>query len=107
MDFRADRFPFRPSQEARTAPVRRIPPMKKSYLMSLTLAAVLAIPAVAQQNPQQNQPTTPPSDQPATQTAPAAQTPDQQAQTPSQPAQATAQTTATGQEPLKYERHEG
>ena len=82
--------------------------MKKSYLMSLTLAAVLAIPAVAQQNPQQNQPTTPPSDQPATQTAPAAQTPDQQAQTPSQPTQANAQqTTATGQEPLKYERHEG
>src|SRR5215471_18760007 len=107
MDFRADRSlsgqPWRPEQP----PVRRNSPMKKSYLMSLTLAAVLAIPAVAQQNPQQNQPTTPPSDQPATQTAPAAQTPDQQAQTPSQPAQATAQTTATGQEPLKYERHEG
>src|SRR5215831_2111626 len=68
--------------------------MKKSLLMSLSLAAVLAIPAVAQQN----KPTNPPSDQPAAaQTAPA-QTPDQQAQ-PS--------TTATGQEPLKYERHEG
>jgi outer membrane protein OmpA-like peptidoglycan-associated protein len=82
--------------------------MKKPYLMSLTLAAVLAIPAVAQQNQQQNPPTTPPSDQPATQqqTAPA-QTPDQ-AQTPSQTAQTTAQTpNATGQEPLKYERHEG
>src|SRR5262249_60397308 len=68
--------------------------MKKSLLMSLSLAAVLAIPAVAQQN----KPTNPPSDQPAAaQTAPA-QTPDQQAQ-PS--------ATATGQEPLKYERHEG
>ncbi|HMF92082.1 MAG TPA: OmpA family protein [Candidatus Angelobacter sp.] len=67
--------------------------MKKSMLLLLSLAAVLAIPAVAQQNP----PTNPPSDQPAAQTAPA-QTPDQQAQ-PS--------ATATGQEPLKYERHEG
>ena len=77
--------------------------MKKSYLMSLSLAAVLAIPAVAQQNP----PTTPPSDQPAAQTAPA-QTPDQQAQTPSQQAQTPdQQPVATGKEPLKYERHEG
>jgi outer membrane protein OmpA-like peptidoglycan-associated protein len=70
--------------------------MKKSYLMSLSLAAVLAIPVVAQQN----KPTNPPSDQPATQTAPA-QTPDQQTQTAAQ------QPTATGQDPLKYERHEG
>jgi outer membrane protein OmpA-like peptidoglycan-associated protein len=84
--------------------------MKKSYLMSLSLAAVLTIPAVAQQN----KPTNPPSDQPATQTAPA-QTPDQQqAQTPdqqqaqTQQAQTSAQpATASGQEPLKYERHEG
>jgi outer membrane protein OmpA-like peptidoglycan-associated protein len=67
--------------------------MKKSYLLSLSLAAVMAIPVVAQQN----KPTNPPSDQPATQTAPA-QTPDQQAQTAP---------TASGQEPLKYERHEG
>src|SRR5262244_2683384 len=67
--------------------------MKKSMLLLLSLAAVLAMPAVAQQNP----PTNPPSDQPAAQTAPA-QTPDQQAQ-PS--------ATASGQEPLKYERHEG
>jgi len=80
----------------------------KKYLMSLSLAAVLAIPVVAQQN----KPTNPPSDQPATQTAPA-QTPDQQAQTPDQQAQtqqsqtAAQQPTATGQEPLKYERHEG
>jgi len=63
--------------------------MKKSYLMSLWLAAALAVPAVAQQD----KPTTPQSDQPAT-TAPAP--------TSDQPAQ-----NATGQEPLKYERHEG
>lgn len=65
--------------------------MKKSYLFSLSLAAVLAIPAVAQQN----QPSTS-SDQPQAQAtqAQAAQSADQQ------PA-------ATGKEPLKYERHEG
>lgn len=74
--------------------------MKKSYLMSLSLAAVLAIPAVAQQNqptnppdqqPAQNQPTTNPSDQPAAQTT----------------MPQTDQAPATGKEPLKYERHEG
>src|SRR5262245_50842040 len=82
----------------------------KTYLMSLSLAAVLAIPVVAQQN----KPTNPPSDQPATQTAPAqtpapqAQTPDQQTQTPNQQTQTPGQqANATGQEPLKYERHEG
>jgi outer membrane protein OmpA-like peptidoglycan-associated protein len=66
--------------------------MKKSYLMSLSLAAVLAIPAVAQQN----QPTNP-SDQTPAQTAPAQ----------TAPAQADQPAVATGKEPLKYERHEG
>ncbi len=65
--------------------------MKKSYLFSLSLAAVLAIPAVAQQNQAST-----PSDQAQSQAAQpaAAQSSDQQ------PA-------ATGKEPLKYERHEG
>ena len=67
--------------------------MKKSYLLSLSLAAALAIPAVAQQNQTQQ-----PQDQ-TTQAAPA-----QPAQ--AQPAQ-TAEVGATGKEPLKYERHEG
>lgn len=77
--------------------------MNKSFLMSLSLAAVLAVPAMAQNqstNPS-DQPQTPQSQaQPAQQNAPA---PD------SQPAvQAPAQTAgATGKEPLKYERHEG
>ena len=60
------------------------------YLMSLSLAAVLAIPAVAQQTQ-----TSTPQDQPQAQTA--------QAQTAS-PEQAPS---ATGKDPLKYERHEG
>jgi outer membrane protein OmpA-like peptidoglycan-associated protein len=60
--------------------------MKKSYILSLSLAAALAIPALAQQN----QPTTP-QDQPQAQTQ-TQQTPD---------------ASATGKEPLKYERHEG
>lgn len=60
------------------------------YLMSLSLAAVLAIPAVAQQTTSNS-----PQDQPQTQTTQAQTTsPDQ---TPS----------ATGKDPLKYERHEG
>jgi outer membrane protein OmpA-like peptidoglycan-associated protein len=65
--------------------------MKKTYVLTLTLAAVLAIPAVAQQTQTSN-----PSDQPQAQTtqAQAAPSSDQQ------PA-------ATGKEPLKYERHEG
>jgi outer membrane protein OmpA-like peptidoglycan-associated protein len=70
--------------------------MNKSFLMSLSLAAALAIPAVAQQNQ------TPADQQPQTQTTQAA---------PAQPAQAqtaqTAEVGATGKEPLKYERHEG
>lgn len=65
--------------------------MKKSYLLSLSLAAVLAIPAVAQQNQSSN-----PSDQPQSQT------------TQAQPAPSSdQQPVATGKQPLKYERHEG
>ena len=67
--------------------------MNKSFLLSLSLVAALAIPAVAQQNQTQQ-----PQDQ-TTQAAPA-----QPAQ--AQPAQ-TAEVGATGKEPLKYERHEG
>jgi outer membrane protein OmpA-like peptidoglycan-associated protein len=65
--------------------------MKNSYVLSLSLAAVLAIPAVAQQTQSSN-----PSDQPQSQTTQAAtaQSSDQQA-------------VASGKEPLKYERHEG
>jgi outer membrane protein OmpA-like peptidoglycan-associated protein len=63
--------------------------MKMSYVLSLSLAAALAIPAVAQQNQQSNT-----QDQPA----------QQQAQ---QQAQPSADQSATGKEPLKYERHEG
>lgn len=54
--------------------------MKMSYLLSLPLAAALVVPALAQSTP---------SDQPQ-----------------AQPAQ-TDQSTATGKEALKYERHEG
>jgi outer membrane protein OmpA-like peptidoglycan-associated protein len=64
--------------------------MKKLYLLSLTLAAVLALPALAQQSQSNPQ--------------------DQQAQPPTQaqqPAQTSADQSATGKEPLKYERHEG
>ncbi len=60
--------------------------MKKLFLFALPLAAALVIPAAAQDQPDQPQPTQ------------AQQT--QQAK-PDQPP------TATGQEPLKYERHEG
>jgi outer membrane protein OmpA-like peptidoglycan-associated protein len=58
--------------------------MKMSYLLSLPLAAALVVPALAQ-----NQSSTP-SDQPQ-----------------AQPAQTADQSTATGKEALKYERHEG
>jgi outer membrane protein OmpA-like peptidoglycan-associated protein len=67
--------------------------MKKAYLLTLPLAAFLALPAVAQQGssssdqqPQASQP------QPTQQT--------QQAEPTDQPA-------STGHEPLKYEKHEG
>jgi len=66
--------------------------MKTSYLLSLSLAAALAVPAVAQQSQSSN-----------TQNQQQAQPADQQAQTQTQ-----SQTeSATGKEPLKYERHEG
>ncbi len=60
--------------------------MKKSFVLSLSLAAALAIPAVAQQNQSNNQ-----NDQAQAQST--QNTADQQG--------------ATGKEPLKYERHEG
>jgi outer membrane protein OmpA-like peptidoglycan-associated protein len=62
--------------------------MKKSYLLSLPLAAALILPAAAQQNSNAT------SDQ---QSAPA----QQQTQSADQ------QPSASGHEPLKYERHEG
>jgi outer membrane protein OmpA-like peptidoglycan-associated protein len=64
--------------------------MNKSYVLSLSLAAVLAIPAVAQQTQSST-----PSDQPQSQTTQAAT------------AQSSDQAVASGKEPLKYERHEG
>lgn len=65
--------------------------MKTSYMLSLCLAAALAVPAVAQQN------------QSNTQDQPQAQAQQQTDQTQS----ADQSQTATGKEPLKYERHEG
>ncbi len=81
----------------------------KSYLISLSilsLAAVLAIPAAAQQN-QSNSPTDQQQAQTTQMQAPQTQaTPAQPAQNPDQPPVA-ASPVATGKEPLKYERHEG
>lgn len=74
--------------------------MNKHYLISLSLAAVLAVPAMAQN---QSNPSDQP--QPQTQAQPAAQ-PSAPA-TQAQPAAQTADVGATGKEPLKYERHEG
>jgi outer membrane protein OmpA-like peptidoglycan-associated protein len=59
--------------------------MKKSYAFSLSLAAVLAIPAVAQQNQAVNG----------------------QSQTAQSTQSSAPDVVATGKEPLKYERHEG
>jgi len=67
--------------------------MKKSYILSLCLAAALAVPAVAQQQNQSNT-----QDQPQAQSQ---QSTDQNAQSSDQTQG------ATGKEPLKYERHEG
>src|SRR5215472_10540162 len=65
--------------------------MKKAYLLALSLAAFLAIPAAAQTSSSSD------AQQPqANQTQPTQQT---QAQSADQ--------SATGHEPLKYERHEG
>ena len=58
----------------------------KNYLLSLSLVAAMAIPAVAQQNQQTTQ------DQPQAQQSQSTQSNDQ---------------TATGKQPLTYERHEG
>lgn len=66
--------------------------MKMSYTLSLCLAAALAVPAVAQQNQSNTQ------DQPQAQSQ---QQTDQTAQSADQ------SQSATGKEPLKYERHEG
>lgn len=72
--------------------------MKISYVLSLPLAAALVIPAAAQQSSngtdQQQQPQAS-----QTQAQPQMQSSDQPTQTAAQ--------TATGHEPLKYERHEG
>jgi outer membrane protein OmpA-like peptidoglycan-associated protein len=71
--------------------------MKKFYLLSLPLAAAMVMPAAAQQQPSSN----PPDQQQPAQTQPAQQPTDQTAQQSDQTA------SATGKEPLKYERHEG
>jgi outer membrane protein OmpA-like peptidoglycan-associated protein len=68
--------------------------MKKSYVLSLSLAAVLALPAVAQQTPSSTAQDQPQSQTTQAATAPTAQSSDQQP-------------VASGKEPLKYERHEG
>ncbi|HEX3587425.1 MAG TPA: flagellar motor protein MotB, partial [Candidatus Angelobacter sp.] len=57
----------------------------KNYLLSLSLAAAMAVPAVAQQNQQ-----TTPSDQPQ-----------------AQQAQSSNDQSATGKDPLTYQRKEG
>src|SRR5260370_6176124 len=67
--------------------------MKKSHLFSLSLAAALAIPAVAQQNQSST-----PSDQPQSQATQATQAQPSGSEQPLGP---------TGKEPLEYERHEG
>ena len=69
--------------------------MKKSYLLSLSLAAALAVPAFAQQTQQNNQ-----TGNTQTSTTPASTT--QNAQTAD-----TTEASATGKQPLTYERHEG
>src|SRR5438477_13217551 len=84
---------IRATPKVMTTPVRRIPAMKKSYLLSLSLAAALAIPAAAQNSNSSSDQQQPPANQVQSQQTPQAQPADQQA--------------ATGKEPLKYERHEG
>jgi outer membrane protein OmpA-like peptidoglycan-associated protein len=70
--------------------------MNKAYLLSLSLAVALVIPAAAQQN---SNPSSNSNDQQSQAGAQPAQ--------PSQQAQTSDQTGATGKEPLKYEKHEG
>jgi outer membrane protein OmpA-like peptidoglycan-associated protein len=69
--------------------------MKKSYLLSLSLAAALAVPAFSQQTQQNNQ-----TGNTQTSTTPASTTQN------AQPADTT-EASATGKQPLTYERHEG
>src|SRR5579864_620006 len=82
--------------------------MKKSYILAFLLAAALAIPAVAQQQPASNT-----QDQPQTQAQPAQTAQPQSDQTATQTATQPSQNSdqpaagASGKEPLKYERHEG
>ena len=66
--------------------------MKKSYLLSLSLAAALAVPAFAQQTQQNTQ----------TSNTQATSTTTQNQQQPADTTEA-----ATGKQPLTYERHEG
>lgn len=84
--------------------------MKKLYILALSLAAALTVPALAQQQPASNT-----QDQPQTQSQPA-QTAQPQSDQSAQPAQTATQPSqnsdqqavgASGKEPLKYERHEG
>jgi len=63
--------------------------MKKSYLLSLSLAAALAVPAFSQQTQQNNQ------------------TSNTQASTTQNQQSADTSEAATGKQPLTYERHEG
>jgi outer membrane protein OmpA-like peptidoglycan-associated protein len=67
--------------------------MKKAYLLTLPLAAFLALPAVAQQSSSSSD-----QQQPQASQSQSVQQ-NQQTQAPDQ--------SATGQEPLKYEKHEG
>jgi outer membrane protein OmpA-like peptidoglycan-associated protein len=89
--------------------------MKKSYILALSLAAALAVPVMAQQQPSSSNPSDQNSQaQPAQNTQAQPSQSDQNTQTqPSQtatpPSQNSDQQTAgaSGKEPLKYERHEG
>jgi outer membrane protein OmpA-like peptidoglycan-associated protein len=88
--------------------------MNKSYLLALTLAAALAVPAIAQQQPSSSNPSDQNNQSQPAQTQAQPSQSDQNTQTqPSQTATAPSQNSdqqtagASGKEPLKYERHEG
>lgn len=88
--------------------------MKKSYILALSLAAALAIPAMAQQQPSSSNSDQNNQAQPAQNTQAQPSQSDQNTQPqPSQNATAPTQNSeqpavgASGKEPLKYERHEG
>lgn len=72
--------------------------MKKAYLLTLPLAAFLALPAVGQQSSNSSDQQPQASQPQSTQQQPTQQT---------QEAQPSDQQQATGHEPLKYEKHEG